>query len=139
VLATPVQVRRPVRSAAALFRSKWWAHRVRKRSKQRRWALDLRLSLLVMFTLSWLAQASGTSVLIAGFGTGLLVAALGGPERLFTQVRGLADGFFVPLFFVFLGARLQLGELIENPWAWTEETARETARATCGGRSSGPR
>jgi len=29
-----------------------WAHRLRKRSKQRRWALDLRLSLLVLFTLS---------------------------------------------------------------------------------------
>jgi Kef-type K+ transport system membrane component KefB len=92
-----------------------WAHRVRKRSKQRRWALDLRLSLLVLFTLSWLADQSGTSVLLAGFGTGLLVAALGGPKRLFTQVRGLADGFFVPLFFVLLGARLQLGALIDHP------------------------
>ena len=70
-------------------------------------ALDLRLSLLVLFTLSWLATESGTSVLLAGFGTGLLVAALGGPKRLFTQVRGLADGFFVPLFLVLLGARLQ--------------------------------
>jgi Kef-type K+ transport system membrane component KefB len=92
-----------------------WAHRLRKRSKQRRWALDLRLSLLVLFTLSWLANESGTSVLLAGFGTGLLVAALGGPKRLFTQVRGLADGFFVPLFFVVLGARLQLGALIDHP------------------------
>jgi Kef-type K+ transport system membrane component KefB len=92
-----------------------WAHRLRKRSKQRRWALDLRLSLLVLFTLSWLANESGTSVLLAGFGTGLLVAALGGPKRLFTQVRGLADGFFVPLFFVLLGARLQLGALIDHP------------------------
>jgi Kef-type K+ transport system membrane component KefB len=94
---------------------KGWADRLRKRSKQRRWALDLRLSLLVLFTLSWIAQESGTSVLIAGFGTGLLVAALGGPKRLFTQVRGLADGFFVPLFFVVLGARLQLGALIDHP------------------------
>jgi Kef-type K+ transport system membrane component KefB len=94
---------------------KGWADRLRKRSKQRRWALDLRLSLLVLFTLSWIAEESGTSVLIAGFGTGLLVAALGGPKRLFTQVRGLADGFFVPLFFVVLGARLQLGALIDHP------------------------
>jgi Kef-type K+ transport system membrane component KefB len=90
-------------------------HRLRKRSKHRRWALDLRLSLLVLFTLSWIAQESGTSVLIAGFGTGLLVAALGGPKRLFTQVRGVADGFFVPLFFVVLGARLQFGALIDHP------------------------
>jgi Kef-type K+ transport system membrane component KefB len=30
-------------------------------------------------------------------------------------VRGLADGFFVPLFFVVLGARLQLSALSEDP------------------------
>ena len=94
---------------------KEWAHRLRKRSKRRRWALDLRLSLLVLFTLSWIAQESGTSVLIAGFATGLLVAGLGGPKRLFTQVRGLADGFFVPLFFVVLGARLELVALVDHP------------------------
>jgi Kef-type K+ transport system membrane component KefB len=92
-----------------------WVHRLRKQSKQRRWALDLRLSLLVLFTLSWIAEQSGSGVLVAGFGTGLLVAALGGPKRLFTQVRGLADGFFVPLFFVVLGARLQLSALGEHP------------------------
>ena len=92
-----------------------WMQRLRRRSKQRHWALDLRMSLLVLFTLSWIAQESGTSVLIAGFGTGLLVAALRGPKRLFRQVRGLADGFFVPLFFVVLGARLELGALVDHP------------------------
>ena len=59
---------------------KEWAHRLRKRSKQRRWALDLRLSLLVLFTLSWIAQESGTSGIVAGFATGLLVAAFGRPN-----------------------------------------------------------
>ena len=92
-----------------------WTGRLRKRSKKRRWALDLRLSLLVLFTLSWIAQKSGTSILIAGFSTGLLVAALDAPKRLFTQVRGLADGFFVPLFFVVLGARLELGAVVDHP------------------------
>ena len=54
-------------------------------------------------------------MLIAGFGTGLLVAALRGPKRLFKQVRGLADGFFVPLFFVVVGARLDFGALFHHP------------------------
>ena len=98
-----------------LIDRKGWAQRLRKRSKERRWALDLRLSLLLLFTLSWIAHESGTSVLIAGFGTGLLVAAFDAPKRLFTQVRGLADGFFVPLFFVVLGAQLQLKALILDP------------------------
>ena len=73
------------------------------------------MSLLVLFVLTWVAQESGTSALIAGFGTGLLVAALRGPKRLFTQMRGLADGFFIPLFFVVLGAQLELGALIDHP------------------------
>jgi Kef-type K+ transport system membrane component KefB len=100
--------------AHRLYRS-GWAHRLRKRAKRRHWALDLRMSLLVLFSLAWLAQESGTTVLIAGFGTGMLVAALRGPKRLFEQLRGLADGFFVPLFFVVLGARLDPGAVVEHP------------------------
>lgn len=92
-----------------------WVRRARLLSKRRHWALDLRASLLALFTLAWLAQQSGTSVLIAGFGAGLLVAAVGGPKRLSTQVRGVADGFFVPLYFVVLGSRLDVGGLFTHP------------------------
>jgi len=88
-----------------------WIHRVRKLSKARRWALDLRLSLLMLFFLAWIAQKGGTSILVAGFGAGVLVALIGGPKRLSTQVRGVADGFFIPLYFVVLGARLDLAGL----------------------------
>ncbi len=92
-----------------------WVERVRGLSKQRHWALDLRIALLVLFLLAWLAQRSGTSVLIAGFGAGVTVALVGGPKRLSTQIRGVADGFFVPLYFVVLGAQLDLGGLFEHP------------------------
>jgi Kef-type K+ transport system membrane component KefB len=97
------------------LRSRPWVHRLRKRSKRRGWALDLRLSLAVLFGLAWIAQQSGTSVLLAGFGIGLVVAAIGGPRRLSTQVRGVAEGFFVPLFFVVLGARLDVSALLDQP------------------------
>ncbi len=92
-----------------------WIHRVRHLSKQRHWALDLRLSLLVLFVLAWIAQRGGTSVLIAGFGAGVMVALIGGPKRLSTQMRGIADGFFIPLYFVVLGASLDLGGLFDSP------------------------
>ncbi len=92
-----------------------WIHRVRHLSKQRHWALDLRLSLLVLFVLAWIAQKGGTSVLIAGFGAGVMVALIGGPKRLSTQMRGIADGFFIPLYFVVLGASLDLGGLFDSP------------------------
>jgi len=89
--------------------------RVRHLSKQRHWALDLRLSLLVLFLLAWVAQKGGTSILIAGFGAGVMVAVIGGPKRLSTQMRGVAEGFFIPLYFVLLGARLDLGGLFHDP------------------------
>jgi Kef-type K+ transport system membrane component KefB len=92
-----------------------WVHRVRHLSKRRHWALDLRLSLLALFLLAWIAQRGGTSILIAGFGAGLMVAAIGGPKRLSTQMRGVADGFFIPLYFVVLGAQLDLGGLASRP------------------------
>jgi len=57
---------------ARLLAGRDWVQRVRDRSKQRRWALDLRLSLLVLFVLAWIAQKGGTSILIAGFAAGLV-------------------------------------------------------------------
>ncbi len=100
---------------ARLLADHEWVHSLRGRSKQRRWALDLRLSLLVLFTLAWIAQKGGTSILIAGFAAGVMVALIGGPKRLSTQVRGIADGFFVPLYFVVLGAQLDLAGLVRHP------------------------
>jgi len=89
--------------------------RLRHASHARAWALDLRVSLLILFTLSWIAVRSGTSVLIAGFSVGLLVALTGGPKRLSTQVTGIGAGFFVPLFFVVLGAKLDLRAVFVKP------------------------
>jgi Kef-type K+ transport system membrane component KefB len=100
---------------ARLLGGRPWVHRVRHLSKRRHWALDLRMSLLVLFLLAWIAQKGGTSVLIAGFGAGVTVAAIGGPKRLSTQMRGVADGFFIPLYFVVLGAQLDLGGLVKHP------------------------
>jgi Kef-type K+ transport system membrane component KefB len=100
---------------ARSLRMRPWVHRLRKRSKRRGWALDLRLALAILFGLAWIAQQSGTSVLLAGFGLGLVVAAVGGPKRLSAQVRGVAEGFFVPLFFVVLGARLDVSALLDQP------------------------
>jgi Kef-type K+ transport system membrane component KefB len=101
--------------AARLLTGREWVDRVRRLSKTRHWALDLRVSLLVLFLLAWIAQRSGTSVLVAGFAAGVMVALIGGPKRLSTQIRGVADGFFIPLYFVVLGAQLDLRGLFDDP------------------------
>jgi Kef-type K+ transport system membrane component KefB len=102
-------------AVARALSARGWVHRVRRLSRQRNWALDLRLSLLVLFLLAWIAQKGGASILIAGFGAGVTVAVIGGPKRLSTQMRGVADGFFIPLYFVLLGAQLDLGGLVDHP------------------------
>ena len=44
-----------------------------------------------------------------------MVAAIGGPRRLSRQVTGVAQGLMIPLFFVVLGARLDLRALARQP------------------------
>ena len=78
------------------------------------WALDLRFSLLVLFTLAWIAERFDTSALLAGFAAGIMVSLLGEPRRVADQLIGLGQGFFVPLFFVVLGARLDLRALVQS-------------------------
>ncbi len=56
----------------------------------------------------------GTSILIAGFAAGMIVALAGEPRRLTEQLVGLAEGFFVPFFFVSLGARLNFRSLASS-------------------------
>jgi Kef-type K+ transport system membrane component KefB len=87
---------------------------LRTDSRKRGWALDLRLSLAALFGLAALATKFGTSILIAGFGAGMIVALAGEPRRLTQQLVGLAEGFFVPFFFVSLGARLNFRSLASS-------------------------
>jgi Kef-type K+ transport system membrane component KefB len=90
------------------------ARAVRRLSKRRGWALDLRVGLVVLFGLAALATAFGTSILVAGFTAGVVLAAIGEPHRLAQQLVGVAEGFLVPLFFVVLGARLGFAALFTS-------------------------
>lgn len=90
---------------------------VRDRSQTRGWALQLRLTLLILIVLSLVATQTGGSTLLAGFGAGLVLAQLRTPERLDLQLSGLAEGLFVPAFFVLLGAELDFRALAGDPQA----------------------
>jgi Kef-type K+ transport system membrane component KefB len=100
---------------ASIARRHGVVKRLRRLSKQNEWALDLRVSLLILFALAWLATVIGTSILIAGFAVGLMAAWLGGPKRFDRQVTGVAQGLFVPLFFVVLGAKIDLRAIASEP------------------------
>jgi Kef-type K+ transport system membrane component KefB len=75
------------------------------------------MTLLMLVILSLIATRTGGSTLLAGFGAGLVLARLREPTRLEMQLSGIAEGFFVPAFFVLIGSELDLRSLAGDPSA----------------------
>lgn len=92
-----------------------WRRRVHRLSEDRRFAVELRVSLAVLFGLAALAVAVKVSILLAGFSLGLAVAAVGPPRRLARQLFAITEGLFGPLYFVWLGSSLDVRGLADNP------------------------
>src|SRR5215475_11378507 len=92
-----------------------WRRRLHRYSHKHLLALELRLSLICLFTLCALAIATHVSIMLAGFALGLVISAIGEPRRLARQLFGITEGFFGPLFFVWLGASLEVRELGDHP------------------------
>jgi Kef-type K+ transport system membrane component KefB len=87
------------------------------KSRTKGWAIQLRLSVLLLLALASIAEGIGASLLVAGFVAGMILVRIGQPDRLALQISGVANGFFVPLFFVLLGAELDLRALVSDPKA----------------------
>ncbi|OBG71435.1 sodium:proton antiporter [Mycobacterium sp. E1214] len=94
---------------------KGWRQRLHHYSRANELALELRSNLLVLFGLATLAVVTDVSIMVAGFALGLVLAMVGEPRRLARQLFGITEGFFSPLFFVWLGASLQVRDLGAEP------------------------
>lgn len=92
-----------------------WTRRLHRFSESREFALELRISVLILCLLAAIAQATHVSVMLAGFALGLVLASIGQPRRLARQLFGVTEGFLGPLFFVWLGASINLRDLAEHP------------------------
>ena len=109
--------------AGAFFGLLWWAQRSGRRerlhalSESRGLAMELRVTLTLLFVLAAVAATLGVSVMLAGFAMGLAMSAAGEPRRLANQAFALTEGFFAPIFFVWLGSSLDLREVATNPSA----------------------
>lgn len=109
-------------AAAVLVVLRWVERRGYRRhlhevSEDRGLALELRVSLTILFALAALAQLSHVSIMLAGFSFGIAVAAVGEPRRLTKQLFALTEGLFGPIFFVWLGSSLDLRTLASHPRA----------------------
>lgn len=92
-----------------------WRKRAHVYSEKHRFALELRTNLLVLFALAALSVCTHVSIMLAGFSLGLVIALVGEPRRLARQLFGITEGFFSPLFFIWLGASLQVRALGSYP------------------------
>jgi Kef-type K+ transport system membrane component KefB len=90
-------------------------NRVHDVSEDRAFAIELRVSLALVVAMAALAVAVHVSLMLAGFVSGLAVAAVGEPRRVAKQLFAVTEGFLGPLFFVWLGATLQLRDLVDHP------------------------
>ncbi|MGN6162381.1 MAG: cation:proton antiporter [Marmoricola sp.] len=89
--------------------------RIHQVSEERSFALELRIQLAILFGIAALAVQTHVSIMLAGFAFGLVVAAVGEPRRLAKQLFALTEGFLGPVYFIWLGAELNLRELVSHP------------------------
>ena len=92
-----------------------WRRRMHAYSEKHKFALELRTNLFILFVLAAVALRAHVSIMLAGFALGLVIAAVGEPRRLARQLFGITEGFFGPLFFIWLGASLRVRELGAHP------------------------
>lgn len=72
------------------YAQRWgWRAKLHRASKQNALALELRISLTVLFVIVALGQLQGLSPMLTGFAVGLVLAAVGEPRRLARQLFGV--------------------------------------------------
>lgn len=78
--------------------------------------LPLRGSLALMLAFVALSETLGTEVILGAFLAGVLLAIVGGKGslELHHKLEALGFGFFIPIFFIMVGARFDLGALVAS-------------------------
>ncbi|MDQ1485517.1 MAG: hypothetical protein QOJ62_1210 [Actinomycetota bacterium] len=88
---------------------------LRASSIRHTFGLEMRLSLAALFGLAGLAVTVHVPVMLAGFAFGLVLRAIGPPRRLAGQLFAVTEGFLGPIFFVWIGASIDLRALAHHP------------------------
>ena len=94
--------------------SRGWIGRMHEASKKDQLALELRISLSLVLLLAALALRLHVSTLVAGFTLGIVLAAIGVPRRLARQLFAVSEGLFSPLYFIWLGASIDIRSAIHH-------------------------
>lgn len=79
----------------------------------------VRLTMLLLITLTAIATAFGLDVILGAFAAGFILRRVmpEGDEQLETKLGGLAFGFLIPIFFVTSGMSIDIGAVLSAPGA----------------------
>lgn len=94
--------------------SRGWIGRMHEASKRNQLALELRISLSLVLLLAALALRLHASTMVAGFSLGIVLAAIGVPRRLARQLFAVSEGLFSPLYFIWLGASIDIRSALHH-------------------------
>ncbi|MFR0618217.1 monovalent cation:proton antiporter family protein [Limosilactobacillus mucosae] len=90
-----------------------WFNKVTKATTQ----LDIRLAFFLIFTLVTLAETVGAENILGAFLAGMVMKLLEPSETTQDKLTSIGYGFFIPIFFLMTGVRLNLRTLLTNPRA----------------------
>lgn len=90
-----------------------WFNKVTKATTQ----LDIRLAFFLIFTLVTLAETVGAENILGAFLAGMVMKLLEPSEATQDKLTSIGYGFFIPIFFLMTGVKLNLRTLLTNPHA----------------------
>ncbi len=94
---------------------KWTPTRERVKELIGEYHLDVRTSIALIFGLAVLAEYVGVHAIIGSFFAGLLISEVEEKvEGLLEKLLGFGYGFFIPIFFIAVGARTDLPLILSN-------------------------
>lgn len=90
-----------------------WFNKVSKATTQ----LDIRLAFFLIFTLVTVAESVGAENILGAFLAGMVMKLLEPSEATQEKLTSIGYGFFIPIFFIMTGVRLNLKSLFANKTA----------------------
>jgi Kef-type K+ transport system membrane component KefB len=95
-------------------KAKGWLQSTHEISKVDHLGLELRISLALLLLVAALALHFHASLMMAGFTLGVVLASVGVPHRLARQLFGVSEGLFAPIYFVWLGASININQTFHS-------------------------
>lgn len=77
--------------------------------------LDIRLAFFLIFTLVIVAERVGAENILGAFLAGMVMKLLEPSEATMDKLTSIGYGFFIPIFFIMTGVKLDLRSLFANP------------------------